>query len=114
MGLLESKFLDITEEIFDAPWCMTTCGTEEKPEKNCVSSNHFDLVAKCATRNLAYRVQFLPILFDCLAEAALGKCWSCSCVGNIQDLLDNGCRKNKDECYVARWIKVLQNMRRGV
>ena len=103
-----------TEQIFDTPWCMTTEGTKENPKPHCIASNHFDFVAECASRDIAYKVQFLPHLYDGLLEAALGKCWSCSAVGNAKDLLDKGCPKNKHDCYVARWVKILQLIRNGI
>jgi len=105
----------LTEEIFDAPWCMTIEGTEESSIPNCVASNHWNFVAQCATKDIAYKVQFLPQLYDCLLEATKGKCWSCS-AANTEILLEKGCPKGKqeDECYVAKWLKILRLMRSGI
>lgn len=114
MGLPENNLRKETQEIFDGQWWMSIQGTEEKPRPNCIITDHCNFVAECANRDIAYKVQFLPQLYDSLLEAALGKCWSCSAVGNAKKLLDEGCPKKKDDCYVAKWVKILKLMRDGI
>ena len=110
-----TKLRKETEEVFDAPWYMTIEGTEESSRPNCVANNHWDFVAECANKDIAYKVQFLPNLYDSLLEATAAKCWSCA-AANTQILLERGCPKGKqeDECYVAKWLKILRLMRNGI
>ena len=115
MGLPENNLRKETQEIFDGQWWMSIQGTEEKPRPNCIITDHCNFVAECANRDIAYKVQFLPQLYDSLLEATAARCWSCA-AANTQILLERGCPKGKqeDECYVAKWLKILRLMRSGI
>ena len=91
---------DKTKEIFAAPWTIE----EEAPLAwYCVIDSKDSVVANdVRDQKTVNRLARLPELYDALAEAAAGKCWSCAGESS-ETMLDHPCPKGHDEdCYVAK------------
>lgn len=100
-----------TKEIFAAPWTIE----EEAPLAwYCVIDSKDSVVANdVRDQKTVNRLARLPELYDALAEAAAGKCWSCAGESS-ETMLDKPCSKGHDEdCYVAKWRQVLKKVRDG-
>lgn len=102
---------DETKEIFAAPWTIE----EEAPLAwYCVIDSKDSVVANdVRDQKTVNRLARLPELYDALAEAAAGKCWSCAGESS-ETMLDHPCPKGHDEdCYVAKWRELLKFVRDG-
>lgn len=102
---------DKTKEIFAAPWTIE----EEAPLAwYCVIDSKDSVVANdVRDPKTVNRLARLPELYDALAEAAAGKCWSCAGESS-ETMLDHPCPKGHDEdCYVAKWRELLKFVRDG-
>jgi len=102
---------DKTKEIFAAPWTIE----EEAPLAwYCVIDSKDSVVANdVRDQKTVNRLARLPELYDALAEAAAGKCWSCAGESS-ETMLDHPCPKGHDEdCYVAKWREQLKFVRDG-
>jgi len=102
---------DKTKEIFAAPWTIE----EEAPLAwYCVIDSKDSVVANdVRDQKTVNRLARLPELYDALAEAAAGKCWSCAGESS-ETMLDHPCPKGHDEdCYVAKWRELLKFVRDG-
>jgi len=102
-----------TEQIFDAPWTVTREEIRKDTVRYGVAKSHLDLVAIDLTHEDAHRLARLPEMYEALAEAAAGKCWSCAGESS-ETMLDHPCPKGHDEdCYVAKWRELLKFVRDG-
>ena len=99
-----------TKKLFDAPW---TIYGEPDDYSFVLQDASEDEIATIFTTDNAKRIARLPELYDALAEAAAGKCWSCAGESS-ETMLDHPCPKGHDEdCYVAKWRQVLKKVRDG-
>lgn len=101
---------DETKKLFDAPW---TIYGEPDDYSFVLQDASEDEIATIFTTDNAKRIARLPELYDALAEAAAGKCWSCAGESS-ETMLDHPCPKGHDEdCYVAKWRELLKFVRDG-
>lgn len=99
-----------TKKLFDAPW---TIYGEPDDYSFVLQDASEDEIATIFTTDNAKRIARLPELYDALAEAAAGKCWSCAGESS-ETMLDHPCPKGHDEdCYVAKWRELLKFVRDG-